>query len=135
MPAARSGSRKLRALPHRHLIHAIRTMLAGEDSADARQRLSERCNDDAHLRRLDPIDLPPAVTEAFTDLTLLIERSRFLADFPLWHVTDAHRDDLAKTAQVHYRKLMETIPSCPQNRCLLAEQPGTRQSLSQGRRA
>ncbi|MFB7919451.1 hypothetical protein [Streptomyces sp. NPDC056061] len=108
-----AGSRKLRALPHQHPIHAIRSLLADQDTADARQRLSERRNDDAHLRRLDPIDLPPAVTEAFADLTLLIGRARFLADFPLWHVTKTRWDSLAKTAQVHYRELTGDHPVVP----------------------
>ncbi|MFJ2568466.1 hypothetical protein ACIO02_37075 [Streptomyces sp. NPDC087568] len=108
-----AGSRKLRALPHQHPIHGIRSLLAGEEAADARQRLSVRRNDDAHLRRLDPIDLPPAVTEAFADLTLLIERSRFLADLPLVHVTAIQWDSLAQTAQVHYRELMGDHPVVP----------------------
>lgn len=108
-----AGSRKLRALPHQHPIHAIGCLLADQDAADARQRLSERRNDDAHLRRLDPIDLPPAVAEAFADLTLLIERSRFLADFPLWHVAEVRWDNLAKKAQVHYRELTGGHPVVP----------------------
>jgi hypothetical protein len=108
-----AGSRKLRALPHQHPIHGIRSLLADEDAADARQRLSVRRNDDAHLRRLDPIDLPPAVTEAFADLTLLIERSRFLADLPLVHVTAIQWDSLTQTAQVHYRELMGDHPVVP----------------------
>lgn len=106
-------SRKFRELPHEHPIHSIRSLLADEDAADARQRLSDRRNDDAHLRRLDPIDLPPAVTEAFADLNLLVERSRFLADFPLWHVTETRWDSLAKTADIRYRELTGDHPVVP----------------------
>ncbi|WP_432854884.1 hypothetical protein ACQPXB_21135 [Amycolatopsis sp. CA-161197] len=106
-------SRKLRELPHQHPIHSIRSLLADQDAADARQRLSDRRNDDAHLRRLDPIDLPPAVTEAFADLTLLVERSRFLTDFPLWHVTETRWDSLARTADVRYRELTGDHPVVP----------------------
>ncbi|MFE7129511.1 hypothetical protein ACFVIM_01480 [Streptomyces sp. NPDC057638] len=106
-------SRKLRKLPHQHPMHSIRSLLADQDAADARQRLSERRNDDAHLRRLDPIDLPTAVTEAFADLTLLVERSRFLADFPLWHVTETRWDSLSKTASIRYRELTGDHPVVP----------------------
>ncbi|MEU8986723.1 hypothetical protein AB0C98_09610 [Streptomyces sp. NPDC048558] len=106
-------SRDLRELPHRHPIHSIRSLLADQDAADARQRLSERRNDDAHLRRPDPIDLPSAVTEGLADLTLLAERSRALADFPLWHVTETRWDTLAKTADVRYRELTGDHPVVP----------------------
>lgn len=106
-------SRKLRELPHQHPIHSVRSLLADQDAADARQRLSDRRNDDAHLRRLDPINLPPAVTEAFTDLTLLVERSRFLADFPLWHVAETRWDTLTKTTDVRYRELTGDHPVVP----------------------
>ncbi|MEV6997626.1 hypothetical protein AB0N62_08005 [Streptomyces sp. NPDC093982] len=54
-------SRNLRELPHQHPIHSIRSLQADQDAADAGQRRSGSRNDDAHLRRLDPIDLPPAV--------------------------------------------------------------------------
>lgn len=108
-----ASSRKLRALPHQHPIHGIRSLLAGADATDARQRLSKRRNDDAHLRRLDPIDLPSAVTEASADLTLLIERARFLADLPLVHVTAIQWDSLTQTAQVSYRELMGDHPVVP----------------------
>ncbi|MEU4674803.1 hypothetical protein AB0F91_44415 [Amycolatopsis sp. NPDC023774] len=106
-------SRKLRELPHQHPIHSIRSLLADKEAADARQRLSDRRNDDAHLRRLDPIDLPRAVAEAFADLTLLVERSRFLTDFPLWHVTETRWDSLARTADVRYRELTGDHPIVP----------------------
>ncbi|MEU4351745.1 MULTISPECIES: hypothetical protein [unclassified Streptomyces] len=106
-------SRKLRELPHQHPIHSIRSLLADRDAVEARQRLSDRRNDDAHLRRIDPLDLPRAVTEAFADLTLLVERSRFLADFPLWHVTEARWDTLAKSTDVRYRELTGDHPVVP----------------------
>ncbi|MGF0175951.1 hypothetical protein ACQF36_37450 [Streptomyces sp. Marseille-Q5077] len=90
MPSTRPDS------PARRKHSPAPTCWQAKDAADARQRLSERRNDDAHLRRLDPIDLPPAVTAAFADLTLLVERSPCLADFPLWHVTETRWDTLAK---------------------------------------
>ncbi|MEU4951710.1 hypothetical protein [Streptomyces lavendulae] len=108
-----AGNRQLRGLPHEHPIHGIRSLLAGQDAADARWRLAKRRNDDAHLRRLDPIDLPPAIAEAFKDLTLLAESARFLADSPLWHVTETRWDSLTQTAQVHYRELTGDHPVVP----------------------
>lgn len=114
-----AGSRKLRALPHQHPIHAIRTLLAGQDVAAARERLTKRRNDDSHLRRLDPIDLPPAITEAFADLTLLVDRARFLADLPLWHVTETRWDNLTQTVQVSYRELTGDHPVVPTKSAVL----------------
>ncbi|MEU7005663.1 restriction endonuclease [Streptomyces sp. NPDC046332] len=122
-----AGSRKLRALPHQHPVHAIRTLLADQDAADARERLTKRRNDDSHLRRLDPIDLPPAITEAFADLTLLVDRARFLADLPLWHVTETRWDNLTQSAQVRYRELTGDHPVVPTKTAVL-----TRNDLEPG---
>ncbi|MFE3947188.1 hypothetical protein ACFXPV_35815 [Streptomyces sp. NPDC059118] len=75
-------SRQLTNLPEAHPLNDIRTLLAHADAENARQALSERRNDQAHLRRVDPVDLPHAIDVAFADLTRLIERARFLADLP-----------------------------------------------------
>ncbi|WP_160051522.1 hypothetical protein [Nocardiopsis sp. FR26] len=108
-----ASSRQLRRLPAEHPLHDIRGLLSGQDAAAARQRLSDRRNDQAHLRRIDPIDLPAALQAAFADLTILVEQSRFLADYSLLHVTDVRWDALDKTAQVHYRELMGDHPVVP----------------------
>ncbi|MEV4364460.1 hypothetical protein [Nonomuraea sp. NPDC049625] len=108
-----ASSRQLRSLPAEHPLHDIRGLLASQEAADARQRLNDRRNDQAHLRRIDPIDLPAALQGAFAELTILVERARFLADYSLLHITDVRWDTLQKTAQVHYRELMGDHPVVP----------------------
>ncbi|MFI6295942.1 hypothetical protein ACIBEJ_30390 [Nonomuraea sp. NPDC050790] len=108
-----ASSRRLRSLQAEHPLNDIRGLLSSQDAANARQRLYDRRNDQAHLRRIDPIDLPTALQEAFAELTMLVERARFLADYSLLHVTDVRWDTLQKTAEVHYRDLMGDHPVVP----------------------
>ncbi|MFG3476090.1 hypothetical protein ACGF3K_12580 [Streptomyces sp. NPDC047980] len=106
-------SRQLNNLPEAHPLNDIRTLLAHADAENARQALSERRNDQAHLRRVDPIDLPHAIDVAFADLTRLVERARFLADLPLLEVTDVRWDAFARSARVEYRELAGDHPVVP----------------------
>ncbi|MFD5200475.1 hypothetical protein ACFWM7_10055 [Streptomyces sp. NPDC058375] len=106
-------SKQLNNLPPAHPLNDIRTLLAHQDAEKARQALSERRNDQAHLRRIDPIDLPHAIDVAFADLTRLIERARFLADLPLLEVTDVRWDAFARSARVEYRELAGDHPVVP----------------------
>ncbi|MEN8651680.1 hypothetical protein ABCR94_13890 [Streptomyces sp. 21So2-11] len=106
-------SRQLNNLPEAHPLNDIRTLLAHADAEKARQALSERRNDQAHLRRVDPIDLPHAIDVAFADLTCLVERARFLADLPLIEITDVHWDAFARSAHVEYRELAGDHPVVP----------------------
>ncbi|MFF5483457.1 restriction endonuclease [Streptomyces sp. NPDC012935] len=106
-------SRQLNNLPEAHPLNDIRTLLAHADAEKARQALSERRNDQAHLRRVDPIDLPHAIDVAFADLTRLVERARFLADLQLIEVTDIRWDTFARSAQVEYRELAGDHPVVP----------------------
>ncbi|WP_157839204.1 hypothetical protein [Streptomyces flavidovirens] len=106
-------SRQLNNLPEAHPLNDIRTLLAHADAEKARQALSERRNDQAHLRRVDPIELPHAIDVAFADLTRLVERARFLADLPLIEVTDVRWDTFARTACVEYRELAGDHPVVP----------------------
>ncbi|MEU6745151.1 hypothetical protein ABZ914_02875 [Spirillospora sp. NPDC046719] len=106
-------SRHLRNLPVEHPLQDISGLLVGSDATDARKRLYDRRNDQAHLRRIDPIDLPAAVQAAFADLVTLAKRARFLADLPLLHVTDVGWDSLERAAQVCFRELMGDHPVVP----------------------
>ncbi|MFE2059401.1 hypothetical protein [Streptomyces sp. NPDC059446] len=106
-------SRQLNNLPEAHPLNDIRTLLAHADAENARQALSERRNDQAHLRRVDPIDLPHAIDVAFADLTRLVESARFLADLPLLEVTDVRWDAFARSARVEYRELTGDHPVVP----------------------
>ncbi|MFC4469260.1 hypothetical protein ACFPH6_32905 [Streptomyces xiangluensis] len=108
-----STSRKLRALPPGHPLHDLRSLLDNKETAQARQRLSDRRNDQAHLRRIDPVDLPRATSEALADLTCLLEAARFLADWPLLHLTTVRWDALTRAAALEYRELTGDHPVVP----------------------
>ncbi|MEV0604124.1 hypothetical protein AB0I82_33160 [Streptomyces sp. NPDC050315] len=94
-------------------MNDIRGLLADQYAADARQRLSDRRNDEAHLRRIDAIDLPHATDTAFADLTCLVTKARFLADSPLLQITDVRWNSLSRTAAIEYRELMGDHPVVP----------------------
>ncbi|MES9523778.1 hypothetical protein [Streptomyces capoamus] len=108
-----ASSKQLNNLPQAHPLNDIRTLLAHQDAEKARQALSERRNNQAHLRRIDPIDLPHAIDVAFADLTRLVERARFLADLPLLEITDVRWDAFARSARVEYRELAGDHPVVP----------------------
>ncbi|MFF7249825.1 restriction endonuclease [Embleya sp. NPDC008237] len=108
-----SGSRKRRGLAAEHPLNDLGALLSDTRATRARQRLSGRRNDQAHLRRVDPVDLPQALQEAFTDLTTLMEEARFLADWPLVHVTAVRWDALRGSARVDYRELTGDHPVVP----------------------
>ncbi|MFJ5270522.1 restriction endonuclease [Streptomyces sp. NPDC088358] len=112
-------SRKLRNLTAEHPLNDIRSLLSDKDSTDACKRLSDRRNDQAHLRRVDPVDLPNAAKEAFADLGTLIASARFLADWSLLDITDVRWDSLTRTSKVQYRELMGDHPVVPMKTILL----------------
>ncbi|WP_433724569.1 hypothetical protein ACQP0C_27695 [Nocardia sp. CA-129566] len=106
-------SRRLRSLTPSNPLGDLRSMLAEKDVEAARQRLTQRRNDEAHMRGVDPIDLPDAVHEAGEDLRRLLEAARFLTDWPLVHVTGVRWDSLIRTSYVEYRELMGDHPIVP----------------------
>ncbi|WP_146057731.1 hypothetical protein [Streptomyces sp. SM10] len=106
-------SRQLNSLDEAHPLNDIRTLLAHQDTEKARRALSERRNHQAHLRRVDPIDLPHAIDVAFADLTCLVERASFLADLPLLEITDVRWDAFTRSARVEYRELAGDHPVVP----------------------
>ncbi|MCX4745198.1 hypothetical protein OG455_06630 [Kitasatospora sp. NBC_01287] len=106
-------SRKLKQLPSEHPLLKVRTLLADHGTADARKRLNDRRNDQAHQRRIDAVDLPRAITEALADLTHLLQSARFLADWPLIHLTAVRWNTLTRTAKVEYREMTGDHPVVP----------------------
>lgn len=94
-------------------IAGLRSLLAQPDADAARQRLSDRRNDEAHLRRAGSVELPSAVDSSLADLTTLLQAANFLSDLPLIHVTAVHWDSLQKLATVNYRELMGDHPVVP----------------------
>ncbi|MET8046833.1 hypothetical protein ABZU75_04465 [Streptosporangium sp. NPDC005286] len=106
-------SRKFRSLPSTHPLNDLRGLLSSKDAEAARQRLSQRRNDQAHLRRVDQLDLPSAIYASFEDLKVLVDAARFLTDWPLVQVTGVRWDSLARTARIDYRELMGDHPVVP----------------------
>jgi hypothetical protein len=70
------------------------------------RRLYTRRNDEAHQRRVDPVDLPRAVAEALAELSALLKEAQFLADWPLIHIYSTRWDTLRAVASISYRQLM-----------------------------
>ncbi|TJZ94716.1 restriction endonuclease [Actinacidiphila oryziradicis] len=101
-----SGKKKRRGLEAEHPLHELGAFFADETVSAARKRLSGRRNDQSHLRRVDPIDLPGALRESYDDLRLLLTRARFLADWPLNQITSVTWNAFRDQATVGYRRLM-----------------------------
>lgn len=106
-------TKKLRSLPTTHPLNDLRGLLANTEAEAARQRLSDRRNNQAHLRHVDQIELPIAIHDAFEDLKVLLDAARFLTDWPLIQVTDVRWDSLTQTARFEYRELMGDHPVVP----------------------
>ncbi|MGV9303846.1 hypothetical protein ACWDLG_10785 [Nonomuraea sp. NPDC003727] len=108
-----SGRRKRRSLGADHPLHELGAVLADEQLRAARQRHSARRNNQAHLRRADSVELPQALEESFVDLSLLLSRTRFLADWPLIEITAVTWDAFRSQATVGFRRLMGDHPVVP----------------------
>jgi hypothetical protein len=107
------GGRVLRDLPDTHPLHELRSLLADPEADAARRRLSCRRNNESHLRKVDPIDLPHELDLALADLTTLVESASVLSDLPLVHITSVRWDSLLGRATVGYRELMGDHPVVP----------------------
>nr|WP_239150386.1 restriction endonuclease [Streptomyces sp. SID13588] len=107
------SARKRKGLPAEHPLHEFGSLFADPKAAAVRKRVSDRRNDQAHQRRPDDVDLPDVLDDVFADLSLLLDRTRFLADLRLAHVTDVRWDTLQKRADVDFRSLMGDHPVVP----------------------
>jgi hypothetical protein len=99
-------SRAIRRLSSNHPLRDLGSLAMSLNADAAGRRLYDRRNDEAHQRRVDPVDLPRAVTDSVTELTALLEEARFLADWPLIHVYSARWDTFRAAAAISYRQLM-----------------------------
>jgi hypothetical protein len=100
------NSRAIRRLPANHPLRDLGSLAADLGANSVGRRLNDRRNDEAHQRRVDPVDLPLAVEKAVADLAMLLEEAQFLADWPLIYFEYARWDTLRGTATVSYRQLM-----------------------------
>lgn len=105
--------RAFRALPDAHPLRDLQSLLASPAARDARRRLNDRRNDEAHLRDVDAIDLPGAFESALADLVVLLRTADFLSDLTLIHVTGVHRDSIHRRTEIAYRELMGDHPVAP----------------------
>ncbi|MEU6364247.1 restriction endonuclease [Streptomyces sp. NPDC046931] len=108
-----AGARKRRTLSKDHPLHELGSLLGSEDAKNARKRIAGRRNAEAHLRPVDPVDLPVALQETFDDLRLLANRARFLADWSLMQVTSVAWDSFRGKASLSVRRLMGDHPVVP----------------------
>lgn len=104
------GIGEIRKLPTAHPLRRIRELATDEEATAALERLYDRRNAESHLRAVDDDDLPPEVTEAWTDLTALAGRAAFLADWTLADVVTSSWDSLRKMATVTFRPMMGDHP-------------------------
>lgn len=88
-------------------------LLGAGAARDARLRIADRRNAEAHLRPVDRVDLPTALRETFADLELLAKHPLFLADWPLVHVTSVEWDAYRRKATLNIRRLMGDHPVVP----------------------
>jgi hypothetical protein len=94
-------------------IADLRSFLAGSDAGAALKRLSDRRNDESHLRCTELMDLPAAIDAALADLSALYQAAGFLPDLPLIQVTDFHWDSFRKRAIMSFRELIGDHPVVP----------------------
>lgn len=66
------------------------------DVAGAQVRISERRNDEAHLRRVDPSRIEEATADLVRDLEILLRGASALTDLALVHVLDNKWDSLGR---------------------------------------
>lgn len=107
------AKRSAREVPDGNPLGDLRDFLADDDAEDARKRLSERRNDESHLRKVELLDLPAAVDAALADLSTLYQAASFLSDLPLVHVTDVRWNSFERRATVSYRELTGDHPVVP----------------------
>lgn len=102
-----------RRVPDGSPIADLRSFLADADVKAALKRLSDRRNNESHLRPMEALDLPVAVDAALADLSVLYGAAAFLSDLPLIHVTAVQWDSFRKRAIVSYRELTGDHPVVP----------------------
>lgn len=107
------NSRACRDIPDTQPLNELRSLLADAETVSATRRLRDRRNDQAHLRRVDPADLPHALNTVLADLRTLVKSASVLSDLPLVHLTSVQWDSLQERATVGYRELTGDQPVVP----------------------
>jgi hypothetical protein len=106
-------SRAVKSLPGNHPLRDLGSLATNPDIEAVRNRLKNRRDGEAHLRRVDPVDIPQAIAEAAADLTALVQHAQFLADWPLVYVDSTRWDTFRGVATISYRQMMGDHPIAP----------------------
>jgi len=96
----------VKKLPVNHPLRDLASLATNSEIEAVRTRLKNRRDGEAHLRRVDPVDIPRAIAEAAADLTTLVEQAQFLADWPLVYVDSTRWDTFRGIATISYRQMM-----------------------------
>ncbi|MGY1637902.1 hypothetical protein ACI78V_14745 [Geodermatophilus sp. SYSU D00742] len=105
--------KRFRALDEDFQLGELQGFLGAVGVRDAQRRLSQRRNDEAHIRRVDPHDLPQACAEATQDLMTILQAAEFAADVPLLLLGPTRWDSLAASGEAEARSLMGDHPVVP----------------------
>jgi hypothetical protein len=114
-------NRSFRTLPKAHPLQDLRHLANSTEVAAAWNRLKIRRDNEAHQRRVDPVDMWAAVSAVLPDYTTLVEHAQFLADWPLAYVDSSRWDTFRNTAAVSYRPMMGDHPIVPPRRMTYAD--------------
>jgi hypothetical protein len=106
-------NRAVKNLPSNHPLRDLGSFATNPDIESVRNRLKNRRDGEAHLRRVDPVDIPQAIAEAAADLTALVQHAQFLADWPLVCVDSTRWDTFRGVATISYRQMMGDHPIAP----------------------
>jgi hypothetical protein len=91
----------------------FRQFLQKPDVRECVNNIRNRRNDESHVRGVDPIDLPAAVTAATQALRSLLASAEFLVDTPLIIAEHDKWDELSRRGRVFYRQLSGDHPVVP----------------------
>jgi hypothetical protein len=108
------AGKRFAALPDDTPLGDVRRLVPpGSAAHQARIRLSDRRNDQAHLRPVPTHELETALSEVVSDLRLLLRQADFLVDMPLVHVASSRWDSIARRATLATRHLTGDHPVVP----------------------
>ncbi|WP_157570785.1 restriction endonuclease [Microtetraspora malaysiensis] len=108
-----STSRHIQPASDAKKLQDLRYMLGDKEADAALSMLASKRNDESHLRRVDPGDLPRACKEALAELTTLMNSALVLADLPLVQLTSVRWDSFRRVSTVQFRELMGDHPVVP----------------------
>lgn len=107
---------KMQQLPSDAPLCRVREVLADDRYDEAVKRLTERRNDQAHLRRIGDHEIGNAFRSALDDLAALLEGAECLADYRLRLVEQVSLDSIEGLNHLECRDLIGDHPIVPLTR-------------------